>query len=95
MLRVVRAGATVWKARLQHERLGRVGAKGLADRVDLSLHVGHGPGIHALLEDAHMPRKVLASVHIEVGIRGGDGHLRLLLESPLSDEASSTPKKKK
>lgn len=70
--------AAVGKARLQHKRPPGVGGEGLADRVDLLLHLGHRPGVHAALQDPHVPGEVLASVGAELRVGGGDGNLQVV-----------------
>lgn len=70
-----RARAPVRKARLEDKGFPDVCRKGLANRVDLPLHVGHRPRAHALFEDPHMPCKVFARVAVQLRIGRRQGHL--------------------
>lgn len=72
---VRRLWAAVGKAGLQNEGLPSVGGEGLADRVDLFLHVGHRPGVHTFLQDPHVPREILPSVGVQIRVRRGKGDL--------------------
>lgn len=63
-----RLGASIGEAGLENEGLSRVRGKGLANRVYLLLHVGHGPSVHAPLQDPHVPREILARIGVEFRI---------------------------
>lgn len=70
-----RARASVREARLENKGFPHVCRKGLTNRVDLSLHVGHRPRAHAFLEDPHVPCKVFARVAVQLRIGRRQGNL--------------------
>lgn len=63
--------AAVGEAGLEDKGFAHVGGKGLADRVDLFAHLGHGPAVDTLFKEPHVSGKVLAAVDVEFGVRRG------------------------
>lgn len=72
--------ASVRERGLQNERPSRVCGKGLANSIDLSLQLGHGPHLHHLFHDAHMAGEELSGIRVEVWVGGDDGNLDELVE---------------
>lgn len=66
--------AAVWQ--LQDERLPCIDREGLPHRVDLPLHIGHGPRLHTRLQNPHVPREVVAGIFVQLGVGGCQRHLQ-------------------
>lgn len=72
---VVRTWTSIRESRSQFKRPASISRKGFSQCINLHLHVRHRPFRCAQFEDAHVARKVVFGIRVEIGVGRCNCHL--------------------